>query len=200
MRLDLRFSNRPIEDLGCQALTALVFQDPDISVSPFFELNKKFSGHLAELVDKGLWTGEKGENLLLASQDTINADRLLVRGIGRREDFSISILENEVRGLGAVLDKIKVWDFGIHIPALGVLETEYQSFLVSSAIQLIDPFLKNHQDESEHYLKIVFSVHTGFLNFLSSVENRLREHFTSILDFSIVIDRYSVLREFESTA
>lgn len=200
MRLDLRFSNRPLEDIWCQALAAFVFQESGIRFSPLSELNEKFSGYLADLENRGLWTGEKGENLLLASQDMIKAEKLLIHGLGRREDFSISILENEAGELGATLDRIKVCDFGISVPVLGGLETEYPSYLESSAIQLVNQFFDNHKDDEDFYLKVIFSVGSEFVNILSSVENRLREHFTSIMDFSIIVDRNSLTRESEAFA
>ena len=199
MQLDLRFSTRPLEDIWCQALTAFVFQESGITSSPLSELNEKFSGYLGYIADRGLWSGAKGEKLLLATQDMINAEKLLIHGLGRREDFSISILENEAEELGNTLDRIKVCDFGISVPVLGSLETEYSSYLESSAIQLVKQFFNNHKDDGDFYLKVIFSVEREFVNALSAVENRLRDHFNSLMDFSIVIDRNSLIEESEAS-
>jgi hypothetical protein len=92
MRLDLRFSTRPLEDLWCQAVAVLVFQGPSMEKGVLSGLNKKMSGFLTNLVEKGLWTGETGENFLLATQNMIKAEKVVLHGMGPKTQFNEEIL------------------------------------------------------------------------------------------------------------
>lgn len=189
MKLDLRFSNRPLEDLWCQAVVAFVFQSPDVEGGALSNLNKKMVGSLIELEKKGLWTGARGETFLLAAQSMIKSDKVLFYGLGQSSDFDMARLEEGVRALGPVLDKIEVKEFGIHIPVVEGLEEAHTTYLESSAQLLVDQFLENHGNEPDFLLKIIFSVEDDLMDRLSPMVSRLREHFTSLLDFSIIIDR-----------
>ena len=63
---------------------------------------------LADLEERGIWTGAKGENLLLASQGTIQAEKILFRGLGQRSDWDVSLLSDAIIALGSALDKIEI--------------------------------------------------------------------------------------------
>jgi len=188
MRLDLRFSDRPIESLWCQAVAALVFQRPDISAGALLGLNEKLSGTLTELMEKGVWTGERDESFLLAPQNMIRAGKLLFHGLGQVSDYQIPVLEDGIRKLGSALDNMGVDEFGIHIPIPAGLRIEYASHLECAARHIVSPFLENHNNDPVFLLKVIFSVEKGLIGILGPVVSRLREYFTPIIDFSIIID------------
>lgn len=187
MRLDLRFSDRPLESLWCEAVVALVFQGPDLLGGMLSGLNDKMTGFLTYLEEKGFWTGTRGETILLASQDAIRADKILLKGLGESADYDTKDLADQVREVSATFDKIDIREFGIHIPIVERLEEEYPNHLELSARHLVDPFLQNHQNEPDFMLKIIFSVEKCTRDILNPVASRLREYFVSLLDFSIVI-------------
>ena len=189
MKLDLRFSDCPLEDLLCQAVAALVFQRPLVTEGVLSGLNEKMGGSLADLEEKGMWTGAKGENVLLASQGTIKAEKVLLRGLGQRSDWDVSLLSDGIMALGSALDKIEIKEFGIQIPLFEDLEGEYIPHLELSARHIVDPFLENHRSESDYLLKIIFSVKNDLGDPLSSMVKRLKEYFHSLLDFSIITER-----------
>jgi hypothetical protein len=188
MRLDLRFLNRPLEDLWCQAVVALVFQELDIIHSTLAGLDVKMGGFLTNLIGKGYLTGAKGERFLVAPQNTIRADKLLFHGLGSCQEYEISILEQGVRELGEVLDKMRVNEFGVAIPIVQGFEKEYLFNLEISVQHLVKPFYENHKDELDFVLKVIFFVEKEFMDYLSPVADRLRDYFTSMLDISVVID------------
>lgn len=188
MKLDLRFSDRPLEDLLCQAVAALVFQRPHVTESVLSGLNGKMGGALADLEEKGIWTGAKGENVLLASQGTIGAEKILLRGLGQRSEWDVSLLSDGIMALGSALDKIEIKEFGIQIPFVENLEGEYISHLELSARHVAGPFLENHRSESDYVLKTIFSVQNDFADPLYSMVNRLKEYFRPLLDFSVIIE------------
>ncbi len=187
MRLDLRFSNRSLGDLWCQAVALLVFQTPDLNRGALSSLNKRMTGFLANLFGRDLWAGARGENLLLATQNAIQAEKLLLHGLGPGKEFDFSILEAEIGALGSVLDRIGVRDFGIHIPSEG-MESQYGHCLELSAVKLIETFLENHRNDPDYIIKIIFSIESNFMDVLTQVVSRLRSHFDRVLDLSIIID------------
>lgn len=188
MRLDLRFSTRPPGDLWCQAVAILVFQEPTMDKGVLSELNKQMSGFLTSFVERGLWTGEAGENFLLATQNMIKADKVLFHGMGPKTQFNEEILKKEAMGLGSSLDKIGISEFGISIPVVEGSEKRYGSYLELSVIDLVGVFYDRHKDDDDFLLKIIFSVERVFEGLLDSVIKELRNHFDGLLEFSIIAD------------
>ncbi len=188
MKLDLRFSDRPLESLWCQAVAALVFQGPDLTVGALFGLNEKMAGFLSHLQEKGFLTGSRGETVLLASQDAIRAEKILLKGLGESRDYDAQLLVNHIREVGTTFNKMGVKEFGIHIPVFQGLEQEHPSHLEMCARQVANPFFQCHRGESDFILKIIFSVENCTDEVLGPVAGRLREYFDLQADFSVVID------------
>jgi len=151
-------------------------------------LNQKLAGSLAGLVEKGWWTGERGENLLLATQNMIKAEKVIFHGMGPENRFDEEILEKEIMDLGARLDKMGVSEFGINIPPVEGSEEKYGSYMEFSAVDLAGVFHKTHKDEGDFLLKMIFSVQGLYEGVLDAVVNNLRNRFHSMLEFSIIRD------------
>lgn len=188
MRLDLRFSIRPLEELWCQAVAVLVFQGPSMDYGALSILNRKMAGYLKNLAERGLWTGAAGENLLLATQNMIKADKILFHGMGPKSRFSEEILKKEITVLGSSLDKIGVSEFGISIPVVEGSEKRYGSYLELSVTDLTGVYHERHKEDPDFLLKIIVSVDRLFEGLLDPVVKNLREHFHSMLEFSIIRD------------
>jgi hypothetical protein len=188
MKLDLRFSDRPLESLWCKAVAALVFQGPDLTEGALFGLNEKMAGFLSHLQEKGFWTGSRGETVLLASQDAIRAEKILLKGLGESTDYDVQLLVSHIREVGTTFNKMEIKEFGIHIPVLQGSEEDQASHLEICARQVANPFFQNHRGESDFLLKIIFSVENCTDEILGPVAGRLREYFDLQVDFSVVID------------
>jgi hypothetical protein len=188
MKLDIRFTSRPLEELWSQAVVVLVFKTPDISSGTLTGLNEKMTGTLKGLLLTGKWTGERGEKILIATQNMIKADKLFLYGIGPVSEFNNSILEDEIRNVGNSLDKIGVKDFGIHIPPAEGLEREYQIHLESALKNLTEILLNRHKDDPDYLLKIIVYIEEIHLDIVDSLTKRLRKEFSPVLDFSIIFD------------
>lgn len=188
MKLDLRFSDRPLESLWCQAVAALVFQDPDLKGGALFRLNEKMAGFLSLLQERGFWTGRRGETVLLASQDAIRAEKILLKGLGQSTDYDAQLLVNHIREVGTTFNRMGVREFGIHIPVIQGLEEDHPSHLEMCARQVANPFFQYHRGESDFLLKVIFSVENCTDEILRPIAGRLREYFDLQADFSVVID------------
>jgi hypothetical protein len=185
MRLELRFSKRPLESLSCQAVVILAFSDPDLPKGDLAVLYERMAVSWSDLEESGFWAGVCGETLLLASQGAIKADKILIKGLGESAVFDTIDLTDRIGEVGATLDGIGVREFGIHIPVVGDSEEAHASYLELAARHLVEPFLEHHQDEADFALKIFFSVRTYPSAMLTPVILRLRGSFPSIKDLSI---------------
>ena len=188
MKLDLRFSDRPLESLWCQAVAALVFKESNLTAGALSGLNDKMAGFLTDLQGKEFWTGGRGETVLLASQHAIRADKILLKGLGKRADYDPQLLVNHIREVGSTFHKMGIREFGVHIPIFQGMEGEYPSHLEMCARQLPTPFLRHHRGEPDFILKIIFSVGNCTEEILDPITERLREYFDLQVDFSILID------------
>jgi hypothetical protein len=189
MKLDIRFVNRPLEDLWCQALVLLVFQGPSILNGVLSNINDKLGGSLNDIIKAGLWTGEQGENFLIATQDAVRAEKLLMRGVGPEETFGIETLIKEISATGVVLDKLGIREFGINIPSVSGNENEYGLYLEAATVHLLETFVNNHSADPDFLLKIFFSIDKDFMNMVEPVIKRLRKKIRHGLECSIISDR-----------
>jgi hypothetical protein len=189
MKPDIRFTDRPLEELWCQAVTVLVFRNPSMKMDVLSCLNERMTGTVANILECGRWTGDRGENFLFAGEDMIKSDKLLFHGLGPISEFSTSLLEEELWNLGFTLDRLGVNDFGIHVPVIHGLEAEYGSHLELSAKTLLNRYYNKHKDEPDFHLKMIFSVGIKFMDILDPVVESLRSYLDLIPDFSIIIDK-----------
>ena len=195
MRLDLRFSNRPLGDLWCQAVAVLIFEPPTTEKGVLSGLNTKMPEFLAELLRNHLLTGKRGENLLLSTQNLLRADKLLLHGLGPESDFGMDLLREEITDLALRLDKLRIRDLGVHIPVLDGLEPEYGSYVEHSATDFIGTFHTSHGEDPDYALKIVFSVEP-YPGTMDSVVQAVRNRFDAIMDLTIVADKRKQLSYF----
>jgi hypothetical protein len=147
------------------------------------------TGTVANILECGRWTGDRGENFLFAGEDMIKSDKLLFHGLGPISEFSTSLLEEELWNLGFTLDRMGVNDFGIHVPVIHGLEAEYGSHLELSAKTLLNGYYDKHKDEPDFHLKMIFSVGIKFMDILDPVVESLRSYLDLIPDFSVIIDK-----------
>ncbi len=189
MRLDFRFSERPPDSLWCEAVVAFVFQKRFLTLGLLSGLDAKMGGLLGRLENAGFWTGTLQEDLLLASQGRIKADKVLLCGLGPAAECEFPCVAEEVERVGDVLVKMRVSDMAVHIPVLEGYEGDYPNHLVQSAERLSAPFLRAHRESPDFLLKVVFSVERFHSTSLFQVADRLRDGFGRELDLSVVIER-----------
>jgi hypothetical protein len=189
MKLDLRFTARPLEDLWCDTVVAFVFQEHYTQENGISGLDVKTSGGLTRLLKNGFWTGADGETLLIASENMIKADKILLKGLGAPSGYSTENLSVRIRELANALGRMSINDFAIRIPVTEESESEYCSYIESACTDLVDSFLAQHEDDDDFFLKILVSLEDTFVQGLEKTIRQLKEHFMSKLDYSIIIDR-----------
>ena len=189
MRLDFRFSARPLENLWCEAVVAFVFRKTFLTQGVLSGLDAKMGGLLGRLEAAGFWTAEHGEKLLVASEGRIRAEKLLLCGLGEGSDWESPVPADWTAGIGRVLLGLRISDFAIHVPMREGEEADYPARLEASVENLAAPYLEAYGGSADHVLKIVFSIERFFSGGLLPVADRLRSRFGSEFDLSVVIER-----------
>ena len=188
MRLDLRFTARPLKELWCQAVIALVFREPVEGSDTVCGLDSKTLGFLEFLQKKGFWTGAKGETLLIASQDMVKADKILLKGLGDRSAYNTGVLIEMIGEIGTSLSKMAISEIAIQLPAVVGERGLYLAQLEAACARMVDSFLVRYQGAADFILKLFFSVNKDVMGMLEPVLGDFRACLNLRLGHTIVID------------
>jgi len=189
MKLDLRFTARPLEALWCDTVVALVFQSPSRFGRGVSGLDLKTSGVLTRLRQQGFLTGENGETLLIAAQNMIRADKILLKGLGLHSDYGVECLSKRTIELGNTLLRMAINDIAMQIPVAEDSTPAHSAYIESACTQLVDCFLMKHEKNDNFILKIVVTSDEPWGHDFESTIRHLKEYFMSKLDYTIIIDR-----------
>jgi len=189
MRLDLRLTHRCLDQLWCQAVVAFVFEDDSLLTGYLSRLNEKLAGSLTQLIDTDFLTGKRGELLLVASQERIKADKLLFVGLGPISSFSSETLSSVTRNASSTLERLKLHEFGIMVPWIEEMKTDYAELIKSTIRNLVEYYSMSERGVADFSLKVFFSIEERFLADLQSLGQELRRYLDSpAADCTIVID------------
>lgn len=189
MRLDLRFTNRPLEELWCQAVVLLSFKVQDKMSPTLDSIDKKMTGSIRNIVQSGIWSGERGDKLLFATQNSIKADKLLIYGMGEESKYSIDVLKSEIDNAGDALLKMGVSEFGFQIPERSEKESKFDKYIEAAVKSLAGVYLGKYKDTPDFILKIYISIPNDYLKSVEIVTDRLRKHLSPLTELSIILDR-----------
>lgn len=191
MRLDLRFTNRPLEELWCQAVVLLSFRVKDKISSSLDSIDKKMTGSIRDIVQSGIWSGECGDKLLFATQNSIRADKLLIHGVGEEPLYSIDVLKHETDIVGNALVKMGISEFGFQIPDMSTGGKEFDTHVEAAVKNFVEIYLDKYKDIPDFILKIYVSVTNDYIKSVENVTDRLRNYLSGITELSIILDKGS---------
>ncbi len=188
MKLDLRFVHVPLEELWCEVVAALVFEESFESQGPVYALDTRTGGYLSFLSESGFWMGSEGSTLLLASEKKIRSDKIMLRGLGPRANCSPESFVSHVAELGNSLALLRCHDLGVWIPSPGEPGEESNALFRDSCEILLNAYLERQGDNAQDFfLKIVFSMTHGSSIDLEETAESLRKEFGSRHSCSIVV-------------
>ena len=188
MKLDLRLSHRDLDQLWCQAVVAFLFEGDPLLTGYLSRLNEKLDGSLTPLTDRHFLTGKRNELLLIASQERIKADKLLLVGLGPVSSYSSESLPDVIRRVSSTLEGLKLNEFGITVPWGEEMQTDYLELIKSIIGDLIDCYFMSKGDAVDFSLKVILSIEKQFFPDLQSLEQELRIYLNPIIDYSILIE------------
>ena len=189
MRLDLRFTNRPLEELWCQAVVMLSFRVQDKMSPSLDSIDKKMTGSIRNIIQSEIWSGECGDKLLFATQNSIKADKLLIHGLGEESMYSIDVFKREIDNTGNTLVKMGISEFGFQIPDASVGESEFDIYIETAIKNLATIYLDKYKDVPDFLLKMYISITNDYISLVENVADRLRDYFSPLTELSIILDK-----------
>ncbi len=195
MRLGLRFTSWPLEDLCCDTIIAFTFKDFLKERSGIFELDEKTGAALTQLHEKGFLTGDAGETLLVPCQKYLRAEKILLKGLGGFGQCGLSAFREQIREVAGAVERMHVKDFAVQMPLLVVSEAEYFLGVEITCRDLVESFFKHHGSDDGFLLNMVISLNEIFSTNLECTIDKLKAHFNSRFDYTIIFDRTDNFRQ-----
>jgi hypothetical protein len=84
--------NQPVTRVRTEVLALGIFEDVRPLTGPAEEVDWIFGGLLSRLILDGKIRGASGESILLATQNKVPAEKVLIVGLGKRDPFNLSAL------------------------------------------------------------------------------------------------------------
>jgi Cytosol aminopeptidase family, N-terminal domain len=188
MKLDLRFVNVPLEELWCEVVAALVFEESFESQGPVYALDTRTNGYLSFLSESGFWRASEGSTLLLASEKKIRSDKIVLRGLGSRWNCSPESFVGHAGELGTSLAQLKCHDLAVWVPTQGEPGGEAKTLFRDSCEAFLNSYLESGGDSAQDsFVKVVFSIPHGSSIDLAETAESLRRVFGSSHSCSIVV-------------
>jgi len=174
-------------------VVAFLFEDDSLLTGHFSRLNEKLAGSLTQLIDRHFLTGKRDELILIASQERIKADKLVLVGLGTISSYSSETLSYVIRNVSSALERLKLNEFGIMVHWVKGMKIDYVELVRSIICDLAGYYLMIKRDEVDFTLKIIFSIEERFFADLQSLGQELRRHFDPpAAEYSIAIDKAEV--------
>ncbi|GEM_PF-988593 len=198
MRLDLRFTYRPLEDLFCQAIVIFSFSTNNGLSGAVKNMDRKMAGSISTIINGAIWSGESGDKLLFATEEAIRADKLLIYGMGKESDYSIEVMKRAASDLCSTLQKIGINEFGFYLPVSERFAPGYMMHLETVIKTLANGYLNKYKDDPVPVLKMYVWVDRGHADEVETLSGSLRELYSSVSDFSVILDKYSWVTDMET--
>jgi hypothetical protein len=194
MKLDVRLTQRFLDQLWCQAIVVFLFEDESLQKEYLSKINETLTSSLTPLIDTRFITGKRDELLLIAPQDRIKAEKLLFVGLGPISVYSGRILPAVARKLSSCLNGLNVYEFCIMVPPFDGRKEEYENFVKSIIRGIVSHYAKRKEDAVDFILKIFVSVERDVFSDMQSLRQSLRSYLDPRIEFTIVIDESKGLR------
>ncbi|UCF39187.1 MAG: leucyl aminopeptidase [Acidobacteriota bacterium] len=109
--------------LECDVLIVPLFSDDDLSHPTVVQVDELLAGQLRELIDSKEWKGKAGDTLNLVSPRRSRIRRILLLGLGKRQDFDLAGLRKSLLTSLRRLNRPEIGRLAV-IPRLGSRKDE----------------------------------------------------------------------------
>ncbi|HEY6402834.1 MAG TPA: M17 family peptidase N-terminal domain-containing protein, partial [Blastocatellia bacterium] len=87
--MEIKIDSREFHEIECDALVVAVFEGEKPEDGVLGELDRRSNGVVSSLFETGELVGKSGESAYVHNPGNIKARRLLLLGVGKKEDFTI---------------------------------------------------------------------------------------------------------------
>ncbi len=187
MNLDLRFTSRPPDTIWCEAVVVFLFRESlDREYVP--GVDRKTSAYLRALCKRGFWSAARGDVLLLAGEDRLRAEKVVLIGLGKEAETSIDELNEQINRASITLDSIDISNMAVRITLPANISDPFE-YAELSCKNFLRYFLDKYKDDDLKALKVIFSMDWALLDRLEGFDNILREYIGQMATSSIVMEK-----------
>jgi hypothetical protein len=189
MRLDLRLTHRFLDQLWCQAIVAFLFEDDSLHKGYLPRINKTLAGSLTPLIERHFITGRRDELILIATQERIKAEKLLLLGLGPTGSYSVEILLSAMKKVSSTLEKLGLFEFAILVPWAEEISIDYRDSIKTLIEGLVECYAMDPEQPVDFLRTVIVSIEEKVFSDLKSLEHTLRTYLDPRIDYSLAIDR-----------
>lgn len=190
MRLDLRFTPRAPYTLWCEAVAGFIYKEFFVKDEGLAGVDHKTSAYLRLLNKRGFFKADPGELLLLPGEGRLKADKVIVKGLGIREELTLKAYLGHALELGLAIRSMGIGNFAVKIPVLFGVE-RYLDQIEKSVCEIISPFLEHEHDNEESVITAVFCLERSGFEEIEKLDRPLKERFTPLVPFSMVVEPFT---------
>jgi len=190
MRLDLRFTPRLPFTLWCEAVAGFILKEFFVAEEESTGIDQKTSSYLRELNRRGFFRADPGELLIVPGEGRLRAEKVILKGLGLREELTLDAYLGYALELGAVIRSLRIQSFAVKIPVLFGAE-RYADQIEKSVCQIISPFLEHDRGDRGDVITAVFCLdHSGFKE-IEKLDEALKEQLVESVPMSMAIEPFS---------
>jgi len=92
--MEIKADSREFHEIECDALVVAVFEGEKPEEGVLAEIDKRSNGVISSLFETGELSGKSGESAYVHNPGNIKARRLLLLGVGKKEEFTTDAAGN----------------------------------------------------------------------------------------------------------
>jgi len=151
--MEVKADSRQFHEIECDALVVAVFEGEKPDEGALAEINKRSNGVITSLVETGELTGKSGESAYVHNPGDMKARRLLLLGVGKREELTADDVRKMAGTAARTLRGKKGRSFAILRRSQLPIGEGAQAATEGALISLFDPDKYHTSDKTENPLQ-----------------------------------------------
>lgn len=156
--MEVKADSRQFHEIECDALVVAVFEGEKPEEGALAEINRRSNCVITSLVETGEFTGKSGESAYIHNPGDMKAQRLLLLGVGKREEFTTDNVRKMAGTAARTLRGKKVRSFAILRRSQLPIGESAQAATEGALISLFDPDKYHTSDKTESRLETMILV------------------------------------------
>ncbi len=156
--MEVKADSRQFHEIECDALVVAVFEGEKPEEGALAEINKRSNGVITSLVETGEFTGKSGESAYVHNPGDMKAQRLLLLGVGKQEEFTTDNVRKMAGTAARMLRGKKARSFAILRRSQLPIGEGAQAATEGALISLFDPDKYHTSDKTESRLETMILV------------------------------------------
>ncbi len=153
--MEVKADSRQFNEIECDALVVGVFEGEKPEEGPLGEINKRSNGVIASVVETGEFTGKSGESAYVHNPGDMKARRLLLLGLGKKEDITADDVRRMAGTAARALRGKKARSFALLRRSQLPIDEGAQAATEGALISLFDPDKYHTSDKTENHLQLM---------------------------------------------